>query len=476
MFDNLLRRSPLDGGREIIPDLAYKWDMSKDGLTYTFHLRDGVKFHDGALLTSEDVKATFDHIISPPKGILSPRKGVFDAVTDVKAVDPLTVQLILKAPRGFLPDAIASGWNVIVRKKTLEDNQFDLKKVKGYPGTGPFIFESYQPGQVWKMRKNPNYWNPELPYLDGLVMNHLPIGPATAGALLAGQADYAFHGGSDLRDGALKQPDKLTQVTYGIPANRAAWINHEHKPFDDARVRRAINLVIDRCVIKKSTAALSETVEGMWMPSSDAVFGKAYREATLNKQPGYKCPTSPGDIAAAKKLLADAGFPDGKGFPKVDIMARNINFFVAWGPVLQGMMKQHLNIESTVRVVETAVWVEDQVRGNYDIGINGNPATLDHPAEYWKKWFGTGSSNWNKGASNPEFDAVLDKIIAESDPQKLAELVQQGTKILDEWVPTLALGYAVITDGWRNYVKGHGRKDRVALFDDNRMDTLWLDK
>jgi peptide/nickel transport system substrate-binding protein len=80
MYETLLRYNPLDGGQTIIPDLAYTWDMSSDGLTYTFRLRDGVKFHDGAPLTADDVKASFDHIIFPPAGILSPRKSVFDAV------------------------------------------------------------------------------------------------------------------------------------------------------------------------------------------------------------------------------------------------------------------------------------------------------------------------------------------------------------------------------------------------------------
>ena len=476
MYDNLLRRSPLDGGVEIIPDLAYKWEISTDGLTYTFHLREGVKFHDGAPLTSEDVKASFDHIISPPKGILSPRKGVFDAVNEVKAVDPLTVQFVLKAPRGFLPDAIASGWNVIYRKKTLEDNAFDLRKVKVAPGTGPFIFESYQPGQAWKLKKNPSYWNPELPYLDGLVFNHLAYGPATGAALLAGQVDYVYGAGGDFLNEGLKNPDKMTVVAYGIPSVLGGFINHEHKPLDDARVRKAMNLVLDRGFIKKSTAAIREIDAGTWMPSSDAALGLAYREATLNKKPGYYSPTRPEDIAEAKRLLAAAGFPDGKGFPKLDIMARNLNFLVAWGPLLQGMLKQSLNIESTVRVVETAVWVEDQSKGNYDIGFNGNPPTLSHPADYWKKWFGTGTANWNKGASNPELDALLEKMIAENDPQKLAALVQQGNKILDEWVPMLSFGHATIIDGFRNYVKGHGRKNRVTLFDDNRFDTVWLDK
>jgi peptide/nickel transport system substrate-binding protein len=475
MYDNLLRLSPLDGGKEIIPDLAYKWEMSKDGLTYTFHLREGVKFHDGALLTSEDVKASFDRIISPPVGILSPRKGVLDAVTEVKAVDPLTVQFVLKAPRGFLPDAISSGWMVVYRKKTLEDNAFDLRKVKVAPGTGPFIFESYQPGTLWKLKRNPNYWNSELPYLDGINFNHLAYGPATGAALLAGQVDYVYGAGGDFLNEGLKNPDKMTVVAYGIPSVLGGFINHEHKPLNDPRVRKAMNLVLDRGFIKKSTAAIREIDEGMWMPAI-GTLAPAYREATLNKKFGYYSPTRLEDIAEAKRLLAAAGFPDGKGFPKVDIMMRNLNFLVAWGPLLQGMLKQHLNIESTTRVVETAVWVEDQSKGNYDIGINGNPATLSHPADYWQKWFGTGTSNWNKGASNPELDALLEKMVAENDPQKLAALVQQGTKILDEWVPSLIFGHATIIDGFRNYVKGHGRKNRVTLFDDNRFDTVWLDK
>src|SRR5690242_18102995 len=140
MFDNLIRRDPRDSGKTIIPDLAHSWEISKDSKTYTFFLRKDVQFHDGAELTAEDVKATFDRIAKPPSGISIPRSILFKSVSEISARDKYTVEFKSSEPRpiNFMMSAIASGWNVIVRKKTLEDNNFNLRKVVTYPGTGPF--------------------------------------------------------------------------------------------------------------------------------------------------------------------------------------------------------------------------------------------------------------------------------------------------------------------------------------------------
>ena len=140
MFDNLIRRDPRDSGKTIIPDLAHSWDIAKDGKTYTFLLRRNVQFHDGTELTSEDVKATFDRIIKPPTGISIPRSVLFKAVEEVLTPDKFTVTFRLSEPRpaNFIMSSIASGWNVIVRKKTLEDNAYNLRRLVTYPGTGPF--------------------------------------------------------------------------------------------------------------------------------------------------------------------------------------------------------------------------------------------------------------------------------------------------------------------------------------------------
>ena len=152
----MLRRDPRDG-QTIIPDLAQRWEVAPDGRKYTFQLRRGVKFHDGADFTADDVKATYDRIISPPKGIISPRALALHRVGEVVVVDPHRVEFRLKEsrPQAFMLAAFASGWNIIVRKKSLEEHGGNLRQVPNFPGTGPFRHVSRKDKEVWIMEKNP---------------------------------------------------------------------------------------------------------------------------------------------------------------------------------------------------------------------------------------------------------------------------------------------------------------------------------
>src|SRR6266568_4112651 len=187
MYDCLIRRDPRDG-QTIIPDLAQRWEISPDGKKYTFHLRRGVKFHDGAEFTAEDVKATYERIISPPRGVVIPRTPLFSAVSDIAILDPYRIEFRLKEarPKAFMLGSFASGWNVIVRKKTLEENGHDLRHVMAAPGTGPFRHVSRKDKEVWIMERNPDYWNKGLPYVDRLEVYHLlPFSPELGAAFLS---------------------------------------------------------------------------------------------------------------------------------------------------------------------------------------------------------------------------------------------------------------------------------------------------
>src|SRR5256712_5130070 len=136
MYDLLVQVDPVHWD-QVIPDLAKSWQIAADGLTYTFSLREGVKFHDGAPLTAEDVVASFTHILFPPPGVLSPRQGLFDALNAVVATGPLTAELRLTEPRGYFLRGLAAGFNVIMRKQTLEENHYDLRRRAVVPAARP---------------------------------------------------------------------------------------------------------------------------------------------------------------------------------------------------------------------------------------------------------------------------------------------------------------------------------------------------
>src|SRR5882762_242224 len=248
MFDNLIRRDPRDSGKTIIPDLAHSWEIAEDGRTYTFQLRKDVQFHDGAELTADDVKATFDRIVKPPQGISIPRSILFKAVSEINARDKYTIEFKLSEPRpvNFMMSAIASGWNVIVRKKTLEDNQYNLRKVEIYPGTGPFRSKQRVENEKWVMERNPNYWNKGLPYLDGVEFYHvLPFSTELGSSVLSGRVDYIRITDPVTARKAKDMPG-LKTTAFNQSVIQGCWANSKKKPFDDPRVRRALHLAFDR--------------------------------------------------------------------------------------------------------------------------------------------------------------------------------------------------------------------------------------
>src|SRR5438093_5785870 len=241
MYDTLLRRSPKDG-QTIIPDLAQRWEISPDNKKYTFHLRKGVKFHDGADFTADDVKETYDRIKNPPKGVVIPRTPLFATVSDIVVVNPHTIEFRMSEPRpkAYMLGAFASGWNIIVRKKTLDDNQGNLRQVMNYPGTGPFRHVSRKDTEVWIMERNPNYWNKGLPYVDKLEVYHMPpFSPELGSSLLTGKLDYGR-----LLDPVswrkAKDTPGMTAAEFNQSVVQAVFLNNKKPPLGDARVRRAM--------------------------------------------------------------------------------------------------------------------------------------------------------------------------------------------------------------------------------------------
>ena len=472
MYDNLIRRNPLDSGQTVLPDLAHSWEIAPDGKTYTFFLRQGVQFHDGGDFTAEDVKATFARIISPPVGFSSPRTPLFSTVSAINVRDTHTIEFKLHAarPQSFMLGAFASGWNVIVRKKTLEEHNYNLRQVLDYPGTGPFRHKKRVDKEVWVVERNPDYWNPGLPYLDGIEFYHLTaFSTELGGALLAGKIDYAR-----LLDPVSLQKVKATPGMSGTDfyqsVIQAVWVNTAKKPFDDPRVRRAMHLALDKPALVEVIKEMSPMMVGGFIYPFSAF---ATPKAKLVERLGYQSDPQT-SMAEARQLLAAAGYP--KGLKNVDFMVRDAPSYKLWAPAIQAMLKEALNIETTLRTVQVSVWFDDAKDGKFDCTVGAIVSTLLDPSDYFHAWYGAdGPQNYSKW-QNKSFEALMQQIDRELDEAERQALVRQAEEIMEQDPPLLPVSWEKVDDGWYNYVKGHNPYNYFGIYDVVRFDTFWLDK
>jgi len=471
-YDLLIRRDPRNSGKTIIPDLAHSWEISADSKTYTFHLRKDVQFHDGGEMTAEDVKATFDRISKPPQGVSIPRSILFKTVESISAPDKYVVQFKLSEarPANFIMSSIASGWNGIFRKKTLEDNNYNLRRVEVIPGTGPFKHKRRVENEVWEMERHANYWNKGLPYLDGVTFYHaLPFSPELGSSVLSGRVDYVR-----ITDPGTARRAKATAgmkaTDYYQSVVQATWMNNRKKPMDDPRVRRAFHLVMDKAVmvdVVKENAPMM--VGGFIYPFSEWATPKA----ELEKRLGYQAdPTAA--IKEAKALMAAAGHANGiKG---LDYLVRDVATFRNWSQAFQAMLQQTLNVETKLRTVVESVWFDDTANGNYDLAIGAIVSTLLDPSDYFNAWYGKGGPQNYSQWDNKEFQALTAQIDRENDLTKRKALVRQAEMIMENDPPLLPMSWEKINDVWYDYVKGHNPYEYFGLYDCWRLDTFWLDK
>lgn len=473
MFDNLIRRDPRDSGKTIIPDLAHSWEIAKDGKTYTFHLREGVQFHDGAEFTSDDVKATYDRICKPPQGVMIPRSTLFTTVSEIQAPDKKTVIFKLSEPRpaAFMMAAFASGWNGIVRKKTLEDNQYNLRRVVDIPGTGPFKSKRRVENEVWVMEKNANYWNKGLPYLDGIEFYHaLPFSPELGSAILSNRVDYARICDPVTMRKA-KENKAMSTTAFYQSVIQGTWMNDKKKPLDDPRVRRAIHLSLDRPVLIDVVKDVTPMMVGGFLyPFSDV----ATPIDQLKKRLGYQEDTTAA-VKEAKALLAAAGYGSGVKQP-LDFMVREVASFKLWAQAIQAMLQQGLGIETKLRTVVESVWFDDIKSGNYDLAIGAVVSTLLDPSDYFNAWYKKdGPQNYGFW-DNKTVNELIPQIDKEIDTKKRLELIRKAEDAMEQDPPVLPVAWEKIIDIWYNYVKGHNPYEYFGIYDCVRFDTFWLDK
>jgi peptide/nickel transport system substrate-binding protein len=470
MYDTLLRRSPKDG-QTIIPDLAWKYDISPDGKRYTFHLRKGVKFHDGADFTADDVKATYERIARPPKGVVIPRTPLFATVGDIVVLDPHKIEFRLTEarPKAYMLGAFASGWNIIVRKKSLEEHGGNLRQVMNYPGTGPFRHVSRKDKEIWIQERNPDYWNKGLPLVDKLEVYHMmPFSPELGSSFLSGKVDYAR-----LLDPVswrkAREMSGVTAAAFNQSVIQAFWTNtQKNKALADPRVRRAIHLAMDRHTlveVVKDTAPMQ--VGGFVYPFHEMSTPRA----ELEKKLGYQKDVKPA-VQEARRLMKEAGY--GNGIKNLDFVVRDIATFKLWAVAIQAMLKEHINVESNLRVVQTSVWFDEAQAGNFDLAISAIVSTLMDPSDIFSAWYGKdGPQNYSRW-TNPAFHDLANQIEKELDDVKRKAMVRKAEDILEQDPPLIPVSYEQIYDAWYNKVRGQNPSTFFGIYDVVRWDNVWL--
>jgi peptide/nickel transport system substrate-binding protein len=457
MYDSMLRVNPHHPFTPVVGDLAHRWDISSDGMTYTFNIREGVKFHDGTDLTSEDLLASLNRIMFPEtyqKGLGALRAQYFrGGVKEITAPDDFTIQITLAQSRSsqYIMGNLANGFNVITTKEVLEANKGDLKEVDTYPGTGPFKHVS-RDSEKWVQEKFADYWNPNAGFLDRLTHVWLRAFSAPLSAALEGRAldfaDYLAPGGYNAVRG---RADGGGMKVFSGSINTMAF-NNGKAPTDDVRVREAFALAMDAPAIKEMLMHIKLFQRTGWF---DIGTPLARTPAELDKIPGFRSPTSE-DIARAKQLLIDAGYPGCKGMPVLEMPIRDLPDRHLIVPAVQAMLKQNLGCESKTSVHQTSAVAEVIREGKFHVilrnfGSGGVPGSgggavvlkCDEP-----------NNKVGIRYCNREFDKLADAYLTETDPVKAAALKLQIRDTWDKDWPWVPYAEAPVIYAWYHYVKG----------------------
>jgi peptide/nickel transport system substrate-binding protein len=467
-YNGLLQVDPTDPtGTKPAPDLAESWTASKDALVYTFKLRKGVKFHDGSEMTSKDVKASYDKIIFPPPGIVSDRKGQYEVVEVVEAPDPYTVRFRLKWPAASFLASVASPWNWIYKADPLaKDPRWYETHIMG---TGPFLFVEHVKGSHWVGKKNPNYWDKGKPYLDGYRALFISSSSAQVAAVRGERAHIQFRGFTpadrDTLKGALG--DKITVQESAWDCILLVAPNHQKKPFDDKRVRRALTLALDRYEGSKalSKIAIVKEVAGVQVPGTPY----ATPPEELAKLAGYGKDIN-ASRAAAKKLLKEAG-AEGLSFT-----FKNRGVPMPYEPVAVWLIDQWRQIGVTVKqeVIEAASYYDTLKRGDFQVAMDFQCGYIVEPDLDLYKFTSRARNPSNYGFYDDKaLDDLYQKQSRALDLEERKKYVRDfERRLLDEEA------HYIMTLQWHRIIphssKVHGWQITPSHYLNNQLDTVWL--
>ncbi|MGV0835270.1 ABC transporter substrate-binding protein [Mycolicibacterium thermoresistibile] len=438
VFDTLVEP---DENLEMRPALAESWEVSPDQRVWTFRIRPGVTFHDGSPLTADDVVFSYRRIID--EQLTNVDK--FSAVTDVAALDPLTVRITVAQPTpNLLTNLGGFKGMAIVQRANVESGRIATHPV----GTGPFIFRGARSGDSTTLAANPDYWRTP-PVLTGVTFRFISE-PATAlSALQAGEIDWTDSIPTQ-RVAQLRNDDSLTLAV--TPSNDYWYLalNNARAPWNDVRVRRAIAYSIDRDSIVAATSYGTATVNQLAIPQGNPWH-------TDYDRYDY-------DIDRGKDLLAEAERDGVEPPEQLDMLVTSDYPQTVTAAQIIADNLAPLGITVNIRTVDFATWLDEQNQGNFDMLMMGWLGNIDPDDFYYAQHHTDGTSNAQR-FSDPEVDRLLDAARAEPDREARKALYDRAATLIADQVSYIFLYNPAVIQAWRTDLSGYtARRDGAIRF------------
>ena len=440
----------VDQNGQLAPGQAESWETSEDGLTWTFHLRDGLKWSDGSDLTANDFvyswKRVCDPMVAAPyaETVLSMVEGYDKAIEgdldalQVAATDNNTLVVTLSAPCSYFGSLAAFATLSPVQQATVEANgDAWATKAETYISNGPFYVSDWVPGSYIMMTKNPYYWNADAIKLDGIKWNLIEDSNAAYSAYQTGEVlmikDVPTEEIPSLKENADFYVDPIIGTYY-------LSMNIDREPFNNADVRKALSLAIDRDYVANTLMQGTYSPAGNFMgPGWIDTDGKQFKDNANGGKEYIDTTNYEADLEEAKQLLADAGYPNGEGFPTITYSTNDAGYHKVVAEYLQQAWAE-LGIDLQVDIVEWASFTPMRRNGDYDVARNGWVGDYSDPSNMLDLFYSTNGNNDGK-FNNADYDAALELSRTTLDAAERSTALHNAEDILMEEAGCIPVAY-----------------------------------
>ena len=465
VFDPSQKRNSLDG---IVPDLAESWSWNEDGTALTVTLRPGVKWHDGKPFTANDVKCSWDLLQGKgdDKLRLNARPSWWVNLDHVSADSELQATFHLKRRQPSFLALLASAWSPVY------PCHVPAAQMRQHPiGTGPFKFVEFKPNQSIKVVRNPDYWKPGLPYLDGIEWTIIPNRSTQILAFIAGQFDMTFPFEVTipmLKDVRSQMPDAVCEI--GALNAAPNLLITGKPPFDNPELRKAVAMSLDRKALIDILGEGQGDLGTAMLPAPEGVWGMPAE--MMRALPGYD-PDVAKSRATAREAMQKLGYGPDHHLP-VKITTRNLAIYRDPAAILIDQMK-NIWIDGEIELVETAQFLPRLIRSDFTMAQSVLGNALDDPDQIFYENYICDSNRNYSHICDRDLDKLIDAQSAEPDREKRKELVWEIDRRLQERAVRPILYYMRQATCWRPEVKGIKLASN-SIYNSWRFEDVWLDR